>query len=137
MQPEPARTSAAAAALGTSGVDKKAKHDERSPLNPLDDDLQADPTVSAEISSADEIAGYLRQTNIPRQVSPLEWWKFRQKDYPRLADVATRYFSAPSTSVPSERLFISAGDLHSDSRNRLCGERTEMLLFIKHDLKFI
>jgi len=57
--------------------------------------------------------------------------------YPRVADVAKRYPSAPSTSVPSERLFSSAGDLYTDSRSGLSGRLADMLLFIKHNLKFI
>jgi len=54
-----------------------------------------------------------------------------------VADVAKRYLSAPSTSVPSERLFSSAGDLYADNRSRLSGRLDDMLLFIKHNLKFI
>jgi len=57
--------------------------------------------------------------------------------YPHVAEVARRYQLAPSTSVASERLFSSAGDLYSHSRNRLTGHRADMLPFIKHNLKYI
>jgi len=49
-------------------------------------------------------------------------------------DVAQRYLSVPPTSVPSERLFSSAGLLDTDRRNRLLPERSEQLLFTKHNL---
>jgi hypothetical protein len=116
---------------------KRAKLDDRSPLDLLDADLQAGTVVCVERSAADEVADYLRQQNIQRQLCPLQWWKLHQKDYPRIAAIAMQYLSGPSTSVPSERLFSSAGDLYSDSRNRLSAHLAEMLLFIKNNFKFL
>ena len=55
-----------------------------SPLDLLDDDLQAD-AAAAEISTADEVADYLRQPNIQRQLDPLEWWRLNQQKYPHVA----------------------------------------------------
>ena len=107
-----------------------------SPLDLLDDELQA-ATVPSESTVADEVADFLRQPNIQRQLSPLDWWKHNEQKYRRVAHVARRYLSAPSTSVPSERLFSSAGDLYSDSRNRLSGHRADKLLFIKHNVKYM
>ena len=85
----------------------------------------------------DEVSKYLRQTNISQQRNPLAWWKVSYSNYPRVAQVARRYLAAPSTSVPSERMFSSAVDLYSDSRNRLLPERAEMLLFVKENIKLI
>jgi len=129
-------TSRVASEPDSEPVVKRARLDDVSPLDLLDADLQAD-AVRPESSAADEVADFLRQTNITRQQDPLEWWKLHEKGYPRVADVAKRYLSAPSTSVPSERLFSSAGDLYADSRSRLSGRLAHMLLFIKHNLKFI
>ena len=58
-------------------------------------------------------------------------------DYGRLSEVARRYLSAPSTSVPSERLFSAAGELYSDSRTRLSPDKAEMLLFIKYNISHL
>jgi len=99
--------------------------------------LQAQSDERAERSAAEEVAEYMRQPNSQRQLCPLEWWKVNQQLYPRVAEIARRYLSAPSTSVPSERLFSSAGDLYSDSRNRLSPKLAEMLLLIKHNLEFV
>jgi len=96
-----------------------------SPLDLLDDELGATATDDAnDESAADEAARYLRQGN---SVHWLAWWKANSSTYPRVAQVARRYLSALSTSVPSERLFSSAGELYS----RLLPERAEMLLIIK------
>lgn len=54
-----------------------------------------------------------------------------------VARVARVYFSAPSTSVPSERLFSSAGLAYTDRRNRLDGDRAEQLLVVKHNLQLL
>jgi hypothetical protein len=110
---------------------KRAKLYDRSPLDLLDEDLQAGTVVRVERSAADKVAGYLRQPNIQRQLCPLEWWKLYLKAYSCVAAIAMQYLSVPSTSVPSERLFSLAGDLYSDSRNRLSAHSAEMLLFIK------
>jgi len=39
--------------------------------------------------------------------------------------------TAPPTSVPSERLFSTAGDIMSDHRCRLLPENAETLIFLK------
>jgi len=67
----------------------------------------------------------------------VHWWRQHECQYPRVADVERRYLSAPSTSVASEPLFSSAGDLYSDSGNRMAGQLVEKLLFIKHNLKYV
>jgi hypothetical protein len=41
---------------------------------------------------------------------PLKWWKEKKSSLPRLAKLACTYLAIPSTSVPSERLFSSAGN---------------------------
>ena len=86
--------------------------------------LRAESREQAECSAADEVTEYMRQPNRPHQLCPLEWWKLNQQLYPHVAEIAHRYLSAPSTSVPSEQLFSSAGDLYSDSRNRLSAKVT-------------
>lgn len=117
-------------------VAKRPRLDEASPLDLLEAELQAD-TAPSHYTAADEVAEYMRQPNIQRQLDPLQWWSINQSKFPRVANVAQRYLSSPSTSVPSERLFSSAGDLYSDSRNRLSGRLADKLLFIKHNLQHI
>jgi len=50
--------------------------------------------------------------------------------YPLLKKVAEPNLSVIATSVPSGRLFSKADNIMSDSRNRLKGEKLQLLLFL-------
>ena len=66
----------------------------------------------------------------------LKWWATNKVQFPSLAKLARKYLSAPPTSVPSERLFSTAGDLHDEKRNRLSPQHAEKLLFTKTNFHF-
>ncbi|EZA61828.1 hypothetical protein X777_09153, partial [Ooceraea biroi] len=47
----------------------------------------------------------------------------------KLKKVATKYLSAPPTSVANEQLFSAAGQIYADRRANLLGENIDKLLF--------
>ena len=59
------------------------------------------------------------------------WWKENRHHFPQLSQIARLYLAPSPTSIASERLFSTAGDIYDEKRNRLALERAEMLLFIK------
>jgi hypothetical protein len=62
--------------------------------------------------------------------SPLEWWADRETKYPRLSVIAKRVLAVPATSVPSERIFSSAGLIVTKLRNRLSFEVVDQIIFL-------
>ena len=77
---------------------------------------------------------YLRDPVIPRECDPLIYWKEKCLVWP-IVKIARKYLSIPPASVPSERLFSTAGQIATDTRNRLDAEKIEMLLFLNKNLK--
>lgn len=77
---------------------------------------------------------FFREDGAGLDSNPAKWWQQHASRYPLLSSVARRFLSAPPTSVASERLFSSAGDVLTDSRSRLLPEKAEMLIFLKVNL---
>lgn len=77
-----------------------------------------------------ELRQYLNQSVIPRYHDPLKYWQTMKHAYPALFDVAKKYLSIIATSVPSKRLFSKAGNIKTETRNRLIGNRLHILFFL-------
>ena len=84
-----------------------------------------------------ELDTYLAEPRITNEHDPLAWWRLNKHRFPLLWRLARRYLSAPATSVPSERLFSTAGGVVSDSRNRLTPSNSEMLVFLHDNLRIM
>lgn len=82
-----------------------------------------------------EIDKYMREDPVAKNACPFQWWKDHQNKYPLLSQVAKKYLSIPATSVPSERVFSSAGDLVKAKRSCLSSNNINMLLFLYNNLK--
>ncbi|XP_030193755.1 uncharacterized protein LOC115529286 [Gadus morhua] len=78
-----------------------------------------------------EIVAYRNGIPIPLNSSPLEWWKVNAYAYPILAPLAKAYLCIPATSVPSERVFSTAGDIVCAQRSLITPEHVDMLVFLK------
>ena len=68
------------------------------------------------------------------ECDPFCWWKEHQVTFPHISKVAQRYLCVPGTSVASERVFSTAGDIVSASRSRLDPEHVDMLIFLQKNL---
>lgn len=73
---------------------------------------------------------YLRDPVIPRECDPFLYWKEKLPIWPILVKMARKCLSIPPASVPSERLFSTAGQIATDTRNRLDADKIEMLVFL-------
>ena len=81
-----------------------------------------------------EMDKYTRETCIPLKSCPLKWWRENAKYYPMLSRLAKVFLSIPATSVPSERVFSTAGDIVTAERAQLLPENVDRLVFLKKNL---
>ena len=63
------------------------------------------------------------------------WWAENRLHFPVHSEQALQYLSPPPTSVPSERLFFTAGNIYDEKQNQLDPEWGETLLFIKNNFE--
>ena len=66
---------------------------------------------------------------------PLDHWKVEQHEYPKLANMARRYLSAPPGSAASERLFSTAKNVLGITRLSLTPTNMEANLFLKYNIR--
>ena len=83
----------------------------------------------------EEILKYKNLPNAPLQSSPLEWWKKNANMCPLVARLPKIVLAVPATSVPSERVFSTTGDIVTAQRSTLVGDNVDKLIFLKKNLQ--
>lgn len=82
-----------------------------------------------------EMWSYKRETTSPADSNPLQWWKtLGSAKYPHLAQLARKYLGVPGTSVRSERVFSTAGNIVNKKRSALDSEHVDRLIFLANNL---
>lgn len=81
-----------------------------------------------DFTMADELKYYLNQSPIKMDDNPLKYWLVNM--HSGLKNIALKYLTIIATSVPSERLFSRAGNIVTESRNRITSEHLQQLLFL-------
>ncbi len=97
------------------------------------DPIEAPVTLQCE----EEVKLYRKEACIGPDCNPLDWWRCNQAKYPSLAQLARCYLAVPGTSVPSERVFSTAGDVVTAQRATLNAESVDRLIFIKKNAKLV
>lgn len=80
-----------------------------------------------------QLAAYLQEPRLPRSTDIFGYWHC--SNFPNLEQAAAKYLSAPPTSIASEQLFSSAGQLYADRRSSLLGCNAEKLLFLAYNIR--
>lgn len=94
------------------------------------------PTIqSLQSQIDDEIARYRKEIPIPLKDSATDWWRKKSCQYPLLGKLAQCYLAIPGTSVPSERIFSTAGDVVTALRTNLKPKNVDMLVFLNKNLE--
>lgn len=99
-----------------------------------EDEDTAQP-ASTLIEATQLIEGYRALSPPDDDCDPLKWWKLHQATYVPLAKLAMKYLCCPGTSVPSERLFSTAGNIISKKRSCLLPENANKLICLSSWLK--
>jgi hypothetical protein len=76
-----------------------------------------------------EFKEYLN-TSINSNTDPINWWQNNANSFPRLSELAKKYLSIAATSVTSERVFSTAGNLISNKRSALKPKLVNQLIFL-------
>ncbi|GKU14095.1 unnamed protein product [Fusarium langsethiae] len=84
-------------------------------------------------ANRDEVKEYLEEPIYEDEAveDPFEWWRQREKDFPRLARMAYDLLSIPSTACECERAFSLAKLLVGTQRHSLQDLTMEMLTCVK------
>lgn len=92
------------------------------------------PLKTTRKRAKEEILKYRERASLDLSGDVLQWWRY-QGDLPLLAALAKHYLSIPATSVASERVFSTAGDIVTAQRSLLALEHVDQLVFMKKNLK--
>lgn len=90
---------------------------------------------TAEDQAKDEMTRYKEEASLALSDDPLGWWKEHEDQYPFLSRVAKKHLCIPGTSVPSERVFSTVGDIISAKRSVISPEHLDQLLFLNKNIK--
>uniref|UniRef100_A0A3B1JJI0 Zinc finger BED domain-containing protein 1-like n=1 Tax=Astyanax mexicanus TaxID=7994 RepID=A0A3B1JJI0_ASTMX len=83
----------------------------------------------------EEIELYRMAKVISVDANPLKWWKNNEHQYPNLSKLSKHYLAVQATSVASERVFSTAGDIVTAQRAALSPDNVDILIFLKKNLK--
>ena len=106
-------------------IEEENEHSQSHSTNPL--------TPSQVIDK--EISSYLDFPSAESDTDPLVWWRSEKGRFPNLAHIARKYLCVCGTSVPSERVFSTAGHIASRSRGRLLPQNVSKLLFLAKNMQ--
>lgn len=86
------------------------------------------------VSALDELNVYLKEKNMdPKHAEKIgNYWA--ASTFNRLVPLALKYLCVPPSTVSSERLFSSAGNICDVKRNRLDPEKVKMLVFLHKNI---
>ena len=103
----------------------------------LNDDSSDDDTDSADrptITLQMDLDRYAAAKMQPTGGSPIDFWRLAKTEYPLLSALAFKYLAIPATSVPSERLFSTAGLVINKLRASTTPELVSKILFLNKNV---
>ena len=84
---------------------------------------------------AKEFDQYFHYPKVDLETNPLEWWKLNNKQFPLVSKLARRYWCVCATSVPSERVFSTGGNVVTTACSSLKPHNASKLIFLASNLQ--
>ena len=78
--------------------------------------FKCEPAKSPIEKAEDQVTYYKQDPPVNLTIYPLFWWRIHQDTYQLLARLAKCLLCIPATSVPSERVLSTAGDIVNQQR---------------------
>ena len=82
-----------------------------------------------------EIENYCSLPLPPKDVDVMLWWKANSTMFPELTKIANKMLSSSPSSVESERIFSTGGNIYTPQRNRLNPNTGEKLMLLHFNLR--
>jgi len=103
-------------------------------LNRSEEELTEAASVGRNVGEMkqSELSRYTAHASIDALGDAIMWWHDNEHIFPGLARLARKFLSAPCSSVPSERLFSSAGNFAQKRRHRLDPDSLEREVLLHH-----
>ena len=110
---------------------KKKKSNEKETVTLRMSFLLGASTQSAgeDYSAKGEFERFKKEPQLHHDEHAVEWWKNNHEQFPLIVKVAHQLLCVPAASVPSERIFSTAGLIVSNLKSSLKPENTGMLIF--------
>ena len=94
-----------------------------------------EPAKSAYQLAIEEVEWLREEPDLKMKDNPLIWWKMNMFRFQLVGRLAQMYRTVPATSVSSERVFSTAGDIVTTQRANLKLKQVDQLIFLKKNLK--
>ncbi|XP_069105714.1 E3 SUMO-protein ligase ZBED1-like [Argopecten irradians] len=118
----------------STATSAKRKRSALSFLIDEDDDVEiskVEPPLSKEELVNKEMSLYNSDRKLSSHASPLKYWKENASRFPFLSRLVKIYLCAQASSVASERVFSTPGDIVTATRSCLDPEHVDQLIFLK------
>lgn len=89
-----------------------------------------DPPLQDSEIAKKEVDKYRAISQASMMDNPLQFWKERSFDFPNLIVLAEEYLCVQASTVASERVFSTSGDIVSSTRACLKPDQVDALVFL-------
>lgn len=103
----------------------------------LEDEVLDEPAMTPKRRAEIELNNYLTAPKVNLEANPLSWWKSHESTFPALKNLAKKFLGIQGTSVPSERVFSTGGNVITKHRASLLPKNAEMQVFLAQNKNFV